>query len=169
VKCQWIHLIDSTGQSTPDSGTFSKLPNGDDLEVGSMPCPSRGGVVTDYEEVWRTLAPRPCADCSWGWIMQSVDGKCFMSRIGGGFIVMRQGDDGFGVRCEEWDEEIRQWRSKYAVGSLDGVPSLVGCSGELYSGEETWKAGLEVRYQGMVFIVKAFERIKEEGQGRKVT
>jgi len=134
-----------------------------------MPCPSRGGAVTDYEEVWRTLPPLPCSDCTWAWILQSADGKCFLARVGGGFISMRQSEEGFGVRCEEW-EEGKGWRSKYAVGSLEGVPSLVGCIGVLTEGEVSWKVGVVVIYQGVKFVVRAFERIEEEkGQRWKDT
>ena len=40
-----------------DEGTFTKLPNGDDLEVGEMPAPHLGGKLAAYREVWRELDP----------------------------------------------------------------------------------------------------------------
>jgi hypothetical protein len=163
VKCRWIHIIDSTGQSSPDEGSFTTLPNGDDLEIGSMPCPGRGGAVTDYEEIWRTLPPR--SGVPWGWIMQSSDGKTFISKIGGGFIAMRQGIKAFGVRCEEWDEEVKEWRSKYAVGNVDGLVSMNGTGLEL-GGEEDLKEGGLLDILGEKFVVRASELMGEGHQRR---
>ncbi|OBT49548.1 hypothetical protein VE04_10028, partial [Pseudogymnoascus sp. 24MN13] len=71
VKCRWIKAIDSLGPSDPDEGIFSPLPNGDDLETGSMPCAHKNDAVTDYEEVWRKLdlVPGPKR----AWIIQTVE------------------------------------------------------------------------------------------------
>lgn len=67
---------------------FTTLPNGDDLETGSMPCANRANAVTEYEEVWRKLSPRPGPKLAW--ILQSVEGKTFLGRIGGGYMALSQ-------------------------------------------------------------------------------
>ncbi|KFY70834.1 hypothetical protein V498_10185, partial [Pseudogymnoascus sp. VKM F-4517 (FW-2822)] len=71
LKCRWIKAIDSLGPSDPDEGVFTPLPNGDDLETGSMPCAHKGDAVTEYEEVWRKLDP--VAGPKRAWIVQSVE------------------------------------------------------------------------------------------------
>ncbi|KAL4878213.1 hypothetical protein BJY04DRAFT_114968 [Aspergillus karnatakaensis] len=56
----FTHELDSRSAfGVADCGTFSSLPNGDDLEVGVMPRPDLPGEpVRDYEEVWRKLSYR---------------------------------------------------------------------------------------------------------------
>lgn len=159
VKCRWIHIIDSkSAHATPDEGSFSKLPNGDDLEIGSMPCPEKGGVVTPYEEVWRKIRPSPGSDLSW--ILQSVeDQKTFLGRVGGGFIVLRQRDAGFGARSEQWNDDEGKWVQKYAIGELDDCPSMVDGERRTLEGEGGWKIGDTVDILGKKYEVKAYERL----------
>lgn len=73
---------------------------------------------------------------------------------------MRQEENKFGIRHEEWDGE---WKLKSAVGEIAGIPSLVG--GEVLDGEENWKEGDVVDVFKGKFIVRAFENI-EEGRTR---
>lgn len=127
-----------------------------------MPCPDRDGEITDYEEVWRTVPARPGPP--WGWILQSVDGKCFVGRIGGNFMAMRQleveleGRKAFGVRLELL-EESGTWWSQWALGlGLESVPSMVGLGRQL-EGEEGWKAGDVVELAGEEFVVRAWSRL----------
>ncbi|GAB1198319.1 hypothetical protein APSETT444_007638 [Aspergillus pseudonomiae] len=56
-RVQFTHEIDSHNSfDDVDCGTFTTLPNGDDLETGSMARPDvPGAPVTEYEEVWREL------------------------------------------------------------------------------------------------------------------
>jgi len=161
VKVQWHHTIDSTGPSPPDSGTFSTLPNGDDLEIGSMPCPTRNNAITDYEEIWHSLAPLPGPANlpSVGWILQSEDGKCFVSRIGGGFIGMREAKGekrGFGVRHEEWSDG--EWQVKF-VGEEVQVPSMSEVAESELKGEGKWKEGNVVEISGEKFILQTIEKL----------
>lgn len=62
----FTHEIDSLGHfDTVDSGTFTKLPSGDELETGQMPRPDLPGApVRDYEEVWRDI-DLPTSGVSW--------------------------------------------------------------------------------------------------------
>jgi hypothetical protein len=156
LKCRWIKTIDSLGPSEPDEGTFTPLPNGDDLETGSMPCAEKENAVTDYEEVWRKLVPR--SGPKRGWILQSVEGKTFLGRVGGGYLALsdEQGHK-FGARSEEWSPE-KGWRVKYAIGDVEGVPSFAGAGSELL-GEAAWKIGETVVAFGKDFVVRAFEDI----------
>ncbi|KAI0691311.1 hypothetical protein BC835DRAFT_1239538, partial [Cytidiella melzeri] len=59
-KCVWEHLVDSrwVGSSgregeREDVGVCFKLANGDELERGEMVDVGSGGIVREYEEVWR--------------------------------------------------------------------------------------------------------------------
>ncbi|KAH8595740.1 hypothetical protein B0O99DRAFT_594491 [Bisporella sp. PMI_857] len=160
LKCRWIHHIDSnSAHAVPDEGQFSKLPNGDDLETGSMPCPERGGEVTPYEEVWRKISPSLGSDISW--ILQRVGGgKCWVGRIGGGFMVLQQGEKGFGARREEWDEASGEWTRKYELGDLEECLSMVNFGARVFDGEEAWKVGETVAVLGSDYLVKAFERLR---------
>jgi hypothetical protein len=154
VKCRWIKLIDSLGPSDPDEGSFTTLPNGDDLETGSMPHPDTG-KVTEYEEVWRNLKPRE--GVAWAWILQSVDGKTFLGRIGGGYMALRQGEGkAFGARREEWDVD-KGWSVKYEIGVVGGMPSLAAVGEDVFDGERGWIVGDNVEVLGEQFVVRAWD------------
>lgn len=161
MKCRWIHIIDSKERSgtAPDEGTFTKLPNGDDLERGKMACPERGGAITEYEEVWRVLDPLPGP--KWAWILQSVDGKTFVGRIGGGYIALREGNQKkFGARSEEWDAEEGGWRVKHVIGEqelLAEIPSFARFGKYMFEGESGWAVGGHVDISGKGYIVRGFE------------
>lgn len=159
MKCRWVHIIDSnSAHATPDEGSFSKLPNGDDLEIGSMPCPEKGGVITPYEEVWRKIPPSPGSDLSW--ILQSFgDGKTFIGRIGGGFIALKQGEKEFIAVNETWDSSQGKWMRKYAIGESEGCLSMVSAASRTLPGEEEWAIGATVEVLGEKYVVKAFERL----------
>lgn len=157
MKCRWVHIIDSnSAHATPDEGSFSKLPNGDDLEIGSMPCPEKGGVITPYEEIWRKIPPSSGSNLSW--ILQTTgDGNTFIGRIGGGFIALQQGENGFAARSESWDDASGKWVEKYAIGPLEGSPSMVAIGERALDGEERWTIGETVEVQGRKYVVRAFE------------
>lgn len=106
-RVQFTHEIDSRNSfDAVDCGTFSTLPNGDDLEVGSMPRPDLPGTpMTEYEEVWRELKFRegpegPGKGVSW--VLESkhdVDlganaemevARTFVAKIWGTYLVVRQ-------------------------------------------------------------------------------
>ena len=152
-------MIDSLGPSDPDEGIFTTLPNGDDLETGSMPCPEKGGAVTDYEEVWRKLLPSIGAKSAW--ILQSVDGKTFLGKVGAGYMALHEGEGkGFGARREEWDVD-HGWSKKYEIGEVGCVPSPADASAarrkDGFEEEESWRAGDIVDIQGKEYVVRAWE------------
>lgn len=155
VKCRWIKTIDSLGPSEPDEGEFTKLPNDDYLETGSMPYAENGGVVTEYEEVFREL--ELLLGAKRAWIIQSIDGKKFLGRVGGRYMAL-SGKEGteFGARSEEWNED-EGWKTKYAIGELSGVPSFASIGSGQVTGEESWKVGEKVKVLGDEYIVRGFE------------
>jgi hypothetical protein len=123
-----------------------------------MPCAEKGGAITEYEEIWRKVEPNPKVGRAW--ILQSsMDGKCFMGRIGGCFIVLNEGKKGFGARREEWDGEGRRWGRKYGIGDLEGMPTFLGVRGLEFDGEEGWKVGGNVEVQGVGFVILALEEL----------
>lgn len=163
VKCRWIKAIDSLGPSDPDEGIFSPLPNGDDLETGSMPCAHKNDAVTDYEEVWRKLSPVPGPKRAW--IIQSVEnsprGGTFLGRVAGSFMALRESEGlPFSVRSERLDENA-QWNVIYAIGKVEDVPSFAGVGVE-FEGEEDWKEGDTVSVLGAKYMVRAFEDLSDE-------
>ncbi|KAF7589576.1 hypothetical protein BBP40_004155 [Aspergillus hancockii] len=106
-RVQFTHEIDSHNSfDAVDCGTFTTLPNGDDLETGSMPRPDLPGApMTEYEEVWRELKFRE-GPTGLGkgvsWVLESKhdveigEGKevevtrTFLARIWGSYLVVRQ-------------------------------------------------------------------------------
>lgn len=124
-----------------------------------MPCPEKGGAVTEYEEVWRRLSPRE--GVKHAWILQSVDEKTFLGRIGGGYMALREGEGRkFGARREEWDVN-HGWSVRYQIGEVEGVPSLAAVGKNLFEGEESWKVGDTVEISGKEYVVRAWEDLSD--------
>jgi hypothetical protein len=105
VQVSFTHELDSQNSfESADCGTFVTLPNGDDLETGSMPRADRPGApVTEYEEIWRELPFREGpegAKRGMSWVLESDDGelsegettvtKTFLGRIWGTYLVLQQ-------------------------------------------------------------------------------
>ena len=107
VRVTFSHELDSHNAfEIADCGSFFPLPNGDDLEVGSMPRHDLPGAPDkEYEEVWRELPFRegpegPKKGISW--VLESDDGdlgsgegevtvtKTFIGRIWGTYLALRQ-------------------------------------------------------------------------------
>lgn len=124
-------------EEVADEGEFTKLPNGDDLEVGEMPAPHRGGKVSPYREVWRELKVgfNDDDDASKGketcWVLESLNAtqkRTFYCRVGKFFLALRRtekDDDGKKVEVEFSairQEEVRtgtggkEWTTKYSIG-----------------------------------------------------
>ena len=122
-----------------------------------MPCPEKGGVVTEYEEVWRRLEPREGG--KYAWILQSVDGKTFLGRIGGEYMALWEGKgNSFGARREEWDVNDG-WVVKYKIGEMESVPSLASVGREIFKAEQRWRAGHTVEIMGREYVVRAWKDI----------
>ncbi|KAH8897596.1 hypothetical protein GQ53DRAFT_837472 [Thozetella sp. PMI_491] len=162
LRCRWYHVIDSRNVFDPDEGSFEKLPNGDDLETGCMPCPERNNEITPYEEVWRAL-PLP-AGLERGWVLQGKHGNAtsFLGRVGGIFVAMRQRTDGsFAVSKEELVSDVgqpQQWVGQYRSGGHD-LPSLERLGVAEFDGESMWKIDDQVEIEGQGYIVRAIESL----------
>ncbi|RSM06226.1 hypothetical protein CEP52_005875 [Fusarium oligoseptatum] len=159
LHCRWNHIIDSRLSFNPDEGKFQPLPNGDDLETGSMPCAEKGNKVTPYEEVWRELQPNH--GMNRGWILQGRLGgdDVFLGQYGGIYLAMRQNKEGvFSVLKEELTnvQGRLQWKRTYQSGDLK-LPSLSSMSVISPPEEETWRVGDKAVFDGMVYHVRALE------------
>lgn len=143
VKVKFDHRISSQApedggeEQAADVGTFSKLPNGDDLETGEMAAPHLGGKIAPYEEVWRQLdfGKRDGMDggsLPFAWVLESVAEHgtggvlSWYARVGRFFLgIRRRGGDGSGVAYDavrqEWNDEEGRWVTRYSVGSQDGL------------------------------------------------
>ncbi|KAI3130596.1 hypothetical protein CBS147326_6094 [Penicillium roqueforti] len=107
LRVTFSHELDSHNAfEIADCGSFFPLPNGDDLEVGSMPRHDLPGAPDkEYEEVWRELPFRegpegPNKGISW--VLESDDGdlgsgegevtvsKTFIGRIWGTYLALSQ-------------------------------------------------------------------------------
>ncbi|EPS27996.1 hypothetical protein PDE_02941 [Penicillium oxalicum 114-2] len=144
LRVTFTHEIDSHNAfDSVDSGTFVTLPNGDDLETGSMPRPDLPGAPeTEYEEVWRELpftpgpkgAPKEIA-----WVLESEDGdqdtegefavtKTFLGRLWGTYLALEQAQ----VHTRRKDSS-GEWTVK-KTGT------------EVSARREEWSSGWEDRY-----------------------
>ncbi len=129
-----------------------------------MPCPERGGAITDYEEIWRVLTPIPGPKRAW--ILESIgegegERKTFLGRIGGGYMALsdKKGTK-FAARSEQWDEVAKTWKAKYTVGDIEEVPSLAELAKEGFDSEETWVEGHKAVVLGKQYLVRAFESLQ---------
>lgn len=115
-----------------------------------MPCPHKNDLMTEFEEVWKTL--EPSKEFGKAWIVQSVDGLTFLGRIGDAFLAMRQSEDAFGARRELFKDGA--WRDVYVVGK---VPSAK----ELGDGLDVskWTMGQEIELKGVAYVVRALQDI----------
>ncbi|KAH8692163.1 hypothetical protein BGW36DRAFT_348317 [Talaromyces proteolyticus] len=114
LRIKFTHCINShhngsdlgeNRMETPDVGEFTKLPNGDDLEIGEMPASHRGGEVYPYREIWREIKLEQGGD-TYGlptaFVLESADddpqelicenvtAKSFYARAGNFFLALRK-------------------------------------------------------------------------------
>ncbi|TVY29257.1 hypothetical protein LHYA1_G002928 [Lachnellula hyalina] len=152
---RFSHHIDSRGFYGIDKGDFSTLPNGDDLEVGTMPAPHLDGKVAPYEEVWREYAMPASGTTSW--ILRSSDKKTFVGKIGGYYIALGEREvGGFAALREEIDRDTKSWSVKYKVGPFETLPSMEA-NQRLFEKEGSWKLGDVMSAGGQKFQVQAIE------------
>lgn len=161
LHCRWHHTIDSRNTFAPDEGFFQDLPNGDSLETGSMACAERGGAVTAYEEVWRTLPTEGAR----AWILKAESEKAitFLGRVGSEFFAMVQAHGGGPLTVQREALEVGEdgskkatWVVKYRSGDAP-LPSLAKLGLLEFPNEATWKEGDQVDVKGEVYIVCATE------------
>ncbi|CRL25920.1 unnamed protein product [Penicillium camemberti] len=163
---------------------FIPLPNGDDLETGTMARPDvPGAPMTDYEEVWRYLPFREGPEGpgrGLSWILESDEGvleegrhqvtKMFLAQIGGSYLVFYQkqihvvGQTPLRERAVQiTGEEVSarreewtdgHWEVKYALGP--GSDGLPSMANGLDVKMRGCKSGEKVTVGGWDFIVRAY-------------
>ncbi|KAJ5696874.1 hypothetical protein N7536_007286 [Penicillium majusculum] len=145
LRVTFSHELDSHNAfETVDCGTFVPLPNGNDLEMGSMPRHDLPGAPDkEYEEVWRELPFREGPEGpkkGLSWVLESDDGdlssgegevtvtKTFIGRIWGTYLALRQTQT--------------HTRQKNASGEL-----VVKKSGaDVSARREEWESGWKEKY-----------------------
>ncbi|KAJ5224312.1 uncharacterized protein N7469_007815 [Penicillium citrinum] len=189
LRVSFTHELDSHDAfESADCGTFVTLPNGDDLETGSMPRPDiPGEPMTEYEEVWRELPFRAGPEGAKegiSWVLESDDGelsegevalnKVFLGRIWGTYLALQQtqvhkrhkgtngkwtvSKSGSDVSARR-EEWSSEWKDRYVVGANGAtLPSI--SRGFEGEGIGSWRVpGEKVKIAGRQYIVRAFEEI----------
>lgn len=184
---QFTHEIDSHNSfDDVDCGTFTTLPNGDDLETGSMSRPDLPGApVTEYEEVWRELSFRegpegPGKGVSW--VLESKHdlelgegqevevSRTFLARIWGTYLVVRQRQvyvrlagskdavvkTGKGVSARREEWDSTRWSAKYVLG-LEG-DSLPSAQ-DVEANEQLRTPGGTILVKGEPYTIRSYEEV----------
>ncbi|KAH7000676.1 hypothetical protein EDB80DRAFT_811980 [Ilyonectria destructans] len=152
LTCRWTHIIDSLDLTVPDEAYFVKLENGDDLEIGSTPCPHKDGAVAAYEEVWRDItANMQAGDQSW--ILQSSDGTTFIGKVGSIYLAIKKDMDGtFAARKEELNGT---WRVSFESEG-QGLPQVTQVLKEFEVKGRDWAVGHKAVIAGIEYEVRGF-------------
>lgn len=190
VRVSFSHELDSHDAfESIDCGTFVSLPNGDDLETGTMPRPDIPGTPeTEYEEVWRELPFKEGPEGSrkgFSWILESVDEdpgeegeatitKTFIGRIWGTYLALQQVQTLKGEKDSKGNLVVKKsgadvsarreewdsgWKVKYAVGAVSDKLPSM-ISGFEKERSSSWGIpGEKVLIQGQSFVVRAYEEI----------
>lgn len=154
---RWTHIIDSLGLIVPDEAYFEKLPNGDDLEIGTTACPHKNGAMTDYEEVWGDITSKLSAT-ELSWILQSKDGRAFLGKVGATYLAMEQATDGaFAVRREDREASGGDWGVSYSSGAVDGLPTAIQAIEALEKGGQNWAEGQAVEIGAAEYVFRAVD------------
>ncbi|RAH68391.1 uncharacterized protein BO66DRAFT_327123 [Aspergillus aculeatinus CBS 121060] len=188
TRVQFTHELDSRNSfDDVDCGTFSTLPNGDDLEKGSMPrADLPGKPVCEYEEVWRELEFRrgpegPSRGVSWVLESSQIDSdleegeegevtRTFIGRVWGTYLALRQvqkhvrspGSDATSVKD---GGEVSALREEWDATAGWCTKYNVGAEVEKMPSmkdvpdAQGWTTGQTVTIAGVQFTVRAFEEI----------
>ncbi|KAJ5341516.1 hypothetical protein N7541_010640 [Penicillium brevicompactum] len=190
LRVSFSHELDSHDAfESIDCGTFVSLPNGDDIETGTMPRPDIPGTPeTEYEEVWRELPFREGPEGSQkglSWVLESADEdvekegeatitKTFIGRIWGTYLALQQVQtlkkekDSTGnmvVNKSGADVSARReewdsgWKVKYAVGGSSDTLPSMVGGFEKEITGSLKVTGEKVFVQGKPFVVRAYEEI----------
>lgn len=155
---RWTHIIDSLDLTVPDDAHFEKLPNGDDLEIGTTPAPHKGGELTDYEEVWRDVTQKATPD-ELSWILQSSDGTAFAGKVGSIYLTIHKASDGtFAARRQERGESGQAWKTSYESGNLSGLPTASQAIEILEAPDATWTEGQTVKVGDTEYVFRGVSR-----------
>lgn len=140
---------------TGDEGTFSSLPNGDTLEVGTMYDPEDGKLKA-YKEIWRDLPTSGTA-----FILEAIDDgateeesprveKAWVAQMGGyQLMVAKLGDTTYAARVAFKDGD-QSWRTLHTVGKIEKT-NLVH---PVNPPDSLWKAGETIESAGRRWLVK---------------
>ncbi|KAH6871644.1 hypothetical protein B0T10DRAFT_611192 [Thelonectria olida] len=153
--CRWTHIIDSLGFTDPDEASFTKLPNGDELEVGETKCPHKNDAMTAYEEVWRDVTTHENPDEP-SWILRSREGNTFIGRVGNICQANSKGTHGFSARREDFSKESAEWETSFEEGNTTSIPHVVDVLKE-WKTKTTWSVGQSIIVQGTEFSIIALE------------
>ncbi|KAF4119481.1 hypothetical protein GMORB2_4746 [Geosmithia morbida] len=127
---RWTHIIDSLDLTVPDDAHFEKLPNGDDLEIGTTPAPHLENIPTDYEEVWRDITAKKNPN-ELSWILQSEDGTAFVARVGNIYLAIRKAS-GEALAARRQDRKSVDgkdvWNVTFESGDTATLPQAVDAS-----------------------------------------
>ncbi|KAK7416657.1 hypothetical protein QQZ08_011923 [Neonectria magnoliae] len=153
--CRWTHIIDSLGFTDPDEASFTKLPNGDELEVGETKCPHKNDAMTPYEEVWRDVTAHDKPEEP-SWILRSSEGNTFIGRVGNIYQANTKGGNGFAARREDFVQGTGEWDISFDSGNSGAIPRVCAVLKELKQ-KPVWSVGEKVAIEGQEFSIIALE------------
>ncbi|KAL3459233.1 hypothetical protein BJX64DRAFT_265259 [Aspergillus heterothallicus] len=186
----FTHELDSRNSfGVADCGSFSSLPNGDELEVGVMPRSDLpGSPVRDYEEVWRKLLFRRAGESSRvsfvleaGGNVQLEEGekkdvvRTFIGVIWGTYVALRQRQilarpvgesktiiQNGGEVTARREDFVRGvgFRVKYSIGRADYLPVHADVEPLMAGGQLV--PGKKVVLRGEEYVVRALEDLRGE-------
>ncbi|PWY69424.1 hypothetical protein BO83DRAFT_428755 [Aspergillus eucalypticola CBS 122712] len=185
-RVSFTHELDSRNSfDAVDCGTFSTLPNGDDLEKGEMPrADLPGSPIAEYEEVWRELKFQEGPEgpnTGVSWVLESRQKpldegeeaeveRTFLGRVWGTYLALHQVQIHTRPRCSsttvvksgqevsarrEEWDSASGWQLKYSIGPAGA--QLPSTTQIL--GDSSWRTGQTVILAGKEYIVRGFERI----------
>ncbi|KIA75553.1 cytochrome P450 [Aspergillus ustus] len=187
----FTHELDSRNSfGVADCGSFSSLPNGDELEVGVMPRSDVSGApVSEYEEVWRKLLFRRTGESGGVSFVLEAGGdvkleegeekevvRTFIGAIWGTYIVLRQrqvlarpagkaktiirSGGEVSARREDFVRGVG-FRTKYEIGpGADELPAVQDLEASLSRG--SLSPGEKVVVLGEEYVVRALEDLRGE-------
>ncbi|RSL71316.1 hypothetical protein CEP53_001519 [Fusarium sp. AF-6] len=151
---RWTHIIDSLDLTIPDDAHFEKLPNGDDLEIGTYPL---RGTPTDYEEVWRDITQKKSAE-ELSWILQSNDGSGFIGKVGSVFLAIQKSQGGFAARREDRGATGGTWKLTFEDGETAGLPTATQGSEAIETQGSSRTEGQTVEIGGTEYVFRGVSK-----------
>jgi hypothetical protein len=138
------------------------------LESGKAIHPETS-ILTEYEEVWRAVPITSRETFQYAWILESLDGKTFLGRVGGVFQAMMVDidDDGkqqhFSARRQLWKGDNEDWITKYEVGNPKYLKFLPSISNQNKDHDFKWEAASSeedvVDMNGSSYIIRAITKL----------
>lgn len=124
------------------------------MEIGTTPCPHKGGAPTDYEEVWRDITSKS-APSEISWILQSEDGLIFIGKVGGIFLAIQKFPSGsFAARRENRDVSSAGWEVSFESGDVSRLPRAFQVVGVLEKDSQMWPENQEITINGGIYVFR---------------